>query len=71
MRFIYTLPFLKVYIPSRVDMVAILKEAIISVRKGVNRRVIDFVWTRRQQKVFNRIKAFFPKIVLSGGDPHL
>jgi hypothetical protein len=71
MRFVYTLPFLKVYIPGRADMIAILKQAVISEGKGAKRRVIDFIWTKVQQRVFNRIKSFFPRITLSGGDPHL
>ncbi|KAJ5814284.1 uncharacterized protein N7503_001034 [Penicillium pulvis] len=64
MRFIYVLPYMKVYIPGRSDMVAILKECVNATGKGKQRRVISFDWTSKQQKVFDRIKKFFSKIQL-------
>lgn len=37
MRFIYILPYLKVYIPGRADMTAVLREAVIVEGRGKTR----------------------------------
>ena len=52
MRFIYLLPFLKVYIPGRVDYMAILKKALKYMGKGKTKQLKLFKWGEEQQKVF-------------------
>lgn len=69
MRFLYVLPYLRVYIPGRADLVSIMKEAIISTGKGKDRRVIDFQRGSKQEKAFCRVKSFLSRVRLSGGDP--
>ncbi|KAJ5559676.1 hypothetical protein N7513_002075 [Penicillium frequentans] len=68
MRFVYTLPFLRVYIPGRADLTAIMKEAIITIGKGKTKRVVDFRWGKPQQRAFDRVKKILLNIKLVGGD---
>ncbi|KAJ8175493.1 hypothetical protein LV161_008779 [Aspergillus fumigatus] len=71
MRFIYLLPFLKVYIPGRADYTAILKKALKYTGKGKTKRLESFKWGEEQRKVFQILKRYLLEVKLSGGDPKL
>lgn len=73
------LPFLRTFIPGRADHCSILQEAIIeevSVYQTKNRRrsvkkIVDFIWTPKQEKSFQAIKKYITETVITGGDDQL
>ena len=65
MRFIYTLPFFRAFIPGRADLTSVMKQALIQeiVQRTVKgkpravRHTIDFDWGLAQQRAFDTVKT--------------
>ena len=65
MRFIYTLPFFRAFIPGRADLTSVMKQSLIQelVQRTVKgkprtvRHTIDFKWGTAQQRAFETVKT--------------
>ena len=75
-RFLYMLSFFKNYIFKRVDKTVLLKTAVIKKvmiiiqndKKRISKKMINFIWTKKHQNIFDSIKKFIIEIICSNED---
>ncbi|GAQ40884.1 hypothetical protein BA78_7746 [Aspergillus niger] len=68
-RFLYALPFLRIYIPGRADLTKILRAAVQCEGKGQAKKKTGYVWGPQQKEAFQRVKYWITRTGLAGGDP--
>ena len=67
-KFLYILPFLRIYLPGQADLSRIMRTAVRYKRKETKKYITGFTWGEPQQQTFLRIKKIIAEAELIGED---